>query len=134
MTAMAPIEVFAAAAERGLKLGLKPPHTLTVQPANRCPQDFADTLSQHKWRLLAILQLPFVMAYSKTLGETIFLCEDEDTKAALEEAGAERLSIYTRDELAILIEHNRARPFIPSELCKLHETRKTFHGRLQSRS
>ena len=131
MTALTPIQVFAEAAERGLQLGLKPPHTLTVQPANRCPRGFADTLSQHKWHLLAILQLPFIMAYSKALEETIFFAEDEDTKAALIEAGTDPFSIYTRDELRIIVEHNRARPFIPSELCKLHEIRKTFHGRLR---
>jgi hypothetical protein len=74
VTTLAPIKVFQEAAERGLKLGVKPPHTLTVQPSNRCPRDFVDTLSQYKWQLLVLLQLPFLMEYSKALGETIFLC------------------------------------------------------------
>jgi hypothetical protein len=107
MTAMTPIKVFQEAAERGLKLGIKPPHTLTVQPANRCPRDFADTLSQHKWHLLVLLQLPFCMAYSNVLGETIFFAEDEDTRATLVEAGALPGSVYTRDELSILVEAKR---------------------------
>jgi len=131
---MTTISLLQQGAGYGLKLAFELPNTLTVEPARLCTPEFAATLKAHKPALLALLRLPFVMAYSKTLDETIFLCEDEDTKAALEEAGAEPFSIYTRDELAILIEHNRARPFIPSELCKLHETRKTFHGRLQSRS
>ncbi len=42
------------------------------------------------------------MVFSEILGETIFFCEDEDTKAALIEAGAEEWSIYTRDELRAL--------------------------------
>ncbi|HSS18348.1 MAG TPA: hypothetical protein VLQ29_15480 [Candidatus Dormibacteraeota bacterium] len=130
MTALTPIEVFQEAAERGLKLGIEPPHTLTVQPANRCPRDFADTLIQHKWHLLAILQLPFTMAYSQTLGETIFLCEDEATKAALVEAGAESFSIYTRADLQILVEHNRAKPFVPDELLRLHQAKRIFNARV----
>jgi len=46
------------------------------------------------------------------------------------EAGADPWSIYTKDELRVLVAHNRARPFIPDALCKLHEIRKTFHGRI----
>jgi len=51
-------------------------------------------------------------------GETIFFCEDEDTKAALIEAGASEWSIYTRDELRILCEQNRIKPFTQAELRK----------------
>ncbi len=79
-----------------------------------------------------MLAWPFCIAYSRTLQETIFLCKDEDTKAALIEAGADPDSIYTKDELRILVAHNRAQPFIPAELCKLHELRRTFHGRIAS--
>jgi hypothetical protein len=45
-------------------------------------------------------------------------------------ATAQPWSIYTLDELRILVGQNRAKPFIPEELCKLHEIRKTFHGRI----
>ena len=99
MTAQTPIEVFAEAIEHGLKLSYKPPFTLCVDPADRCPENFVDTLTYHKPQLLALLQLPFVMAYSRLLGETIFLCEDEQTREALCEAGADAGAIYTRDEL-----------------------------------
>jgi hypothetical protein len=104
---MTTIEVFQKAAELGLNLGVERGDTLTVQPANRCPREFADTLSQHKWHLLVLLQLPFCMAYSNVLGETIFFAEDEDTKATLVEAGALPDSVYTRDELSILVEAKR---------------------------
>ena len=69
-------------------------------------------------------------AYSEALGETIFLCEDEASKAALVEAGADEWSIYTKDELRVLIAHNRVKPFLPDELCKLHRLKRTFHGRI----
>ena len=49
----------------------------------------------HKVALLALLKLPFVMVSSQILGETILFCEDEATKGALVEAGAEPWSIYT---------------------------------------
>jgi hypothetical protein len=133
MTAQTPIEIFAEAVERGLKLGIELPHTLTVQPASRCSRDFADTLTQHKWHLLFLLQLPFVMAYSKLLQETIFLCQDEDTKGALIEAGADSWSIYTRPELQVLVENNRAEPFVPNELIRLHQGKRIFNGTFNAR-
>jgi hypothetical protein len=70
------------------------------------------------------------MVYSETLEENVFFCEDQVTKAALVEAGADEWSIYTRDELRVLIAHNRAKPFLPDELCKLHKFKRTFHGRI----
>ena len=130
MTTAATIEVLQKGAEFGLKLGFEPPDTLTVQPANRCPVEFAITLRAYKPQLLALLQLPFVMAYSEVLGETIFFCEDEATKAALIAAGADEWSIYTKDELRVLVAHNRAKPFLPDELCRLHEGKRTFQGRI----
>jgi hypothetical protein len=104
---MTTIEVFQKAAELGLNLGVEHGDTLTVQPANRCPRDFADTLRQHKWHILVLLQLLFCMAYSKVLGQTIFFAGDEDTRAMLVEAGALPASVYTRDELSILVEAKR---------------------------
>jgi len=128
MSTPSPIEILAEAAERGLTLGVKQPHTLTVQPANRCPKDFADVLTQHKPRLLVLLQLAFTIAYSDALGETIIFAENEDTKTALVAAGAEPFSIYTKDELRILVAQNRAKPFLPDELHKLHEAKRRFNG------
>jgi hypothetical protein len=130
MTALTPIQVFAEATKRGLKLNFKPPFTLVVNPANRCPDDFADTLSQHKAQLLALLELPFCMVYSDALQETIFFCQDEDTKAALVEAGAQPQSVYTRDELRSLLAHHRPTPLSVDELLQIHRARRMFSGRI----
>jgi hypothetical protein len=127
-TGKTPIEVFCRAAELGLKLGVRPGNKLTVQPIEACPKDFLETLRAHKWYLLCILSWPFCMVYSEVLQETIFFVEDEDTKASLVEAGADPFSIYTRQELHVLIEHNRAKPFIPSELLCLHKARRMFES------
>jgi len=54
----------------GLKLGREGRDTLTVQPAERCPPDFADTLRAYMRRLLSLVELPFVMVYSKALQGT----------------------------------------------------------------
>ena len=89
MTIAPTIEVFQKAAEFRLKLGVEPPDTLTFHPANRCPVEFAITLRAHKAQLLTLLRLPFGMVFSQILEETIFFCEDEATKAALVEAGAD---------------------------------------------
>jgi hypothetical protein len=124
------IQVFAEAVDLGLKLGLKPPDKLTVESAKRWPKDFAETLRDYKPQLLPLLRLPFCMVYSRTLEQNVFFCEDEETKDALVAAGADEWSIYTKTELRILVAHNRAKPFLPDELCKLHEIKRTFHGRI----
>ena len=125
-----PIFILQKAADLGLRLGVRPGDKLTVQPIERCPTDFVERLREHKMDLLIILQWPFVMAYSAALGETIFACEDEVTKAALVEAGADEWNIYTKDELCVLIAHNRAKPFLPDELCKVHEIKRAFNERI----
>jgi hypothetical protein len=84
----------------------------------------------HKWHLLSSLQLPFVMAYSQAVQETIFFCEDEDTKAALTQAGAEPWSIYTKEELQILVAQNRVAPLSNDELRKVHQIKRTFGARI----
>ena len=124
------VQVLEKAADYGLKLAIAPPNRLAYQPLEKCPKEFVETLRSYKPRLLSLLRLPFVMVDSQILQETLFFCEDEDTKAALVEAGADPWSIYTKDELRILVANNRAKPFLPDELCKLHEIKKTFHGRI----
>jgi len=130
MTTTTTIEVFQKAAGLGLKLGFEPPDTLTLQPARLCSVEFAEALKAHKPALLALLRLPFVMVYSQTMLETIFFCQDEAATGALIEAGALEWSIYTRSELRILCEQNRVAPLSPDELLKVHEIKRTFHGRI----
>jgi len=68
---------------------------------------------------------------SEAVGELLFFCEDDQTRTALIEAGAQDDDvIYTRDELQILIEHNRARPFVPNELIALHDAKKVFSAKV----
>jgi hypothetical protein len=125
-----PIALLQKAADLDLKLGSEGSHTLTVEPASRCPRAFADTLKDHKWLLLDLLRLPFVMFFSEALGETIFFCEEGPTKEALLEAGAEPWSLYTRDELRILVAQNRIKPLTKAELTKLHDIKRTFGARI----
>jgi hypothetical protein len=123
-----PIALLKKAAELDLELGQEGRGTLTVEPAERCPPAFADTLKDHKWPLLDLLRLPFVMVFSQILEETIFFCADEDTKAALIAAGADEFSIYTRDELRVLVTQNRVAPLTQAELATLYEIKRTFRG------
>jgi hypothetical protein len=127
---LTPIEILQQASERGLRLTAVG-NDLHVNPGRLCPPELAQTLREHKTHVVALLRaqgIRWIEVYSEALGETIFFCEDEDTKAALIEAGASEWSIYTKHELRVLVAQNRAKPFIPEELCKLHEIRKTFHG------
>jgi hypothetical protein len=124
-----PIALLQKAADLGLKLGSEGRNTLTVEPPSRCPRAFADTLKDHKWLLLDLLRLPFVMVFSEALGETIFFCEDERTKEALIQAGASEWSINTRDELQILVAQNRIAPLSEDDLKKVHSLKRTFNAR-----
>jgi hypothetical protein len=130
MTTTTTIEVFQKAAELGLKLGVEPPDTLTLQPARLCSAEFAEALKAHKPALLALLRLPFVMVESQILQETIFFCEDDDTRVALVQAGASEWSIYTRAELRTLCVQNRVAPLTAAELRKVHEIKRAFDGRI----
>jgi hypothetical protein len=126
---MTPIEAFKAAAERGLTLSING-NKLRVTPGERLTADFAHMLKEHKWHLLSILRCPFVMVYSEVLKETIFFAENEDTKDSLVEAGADPWSVYTKDEVRVLVAQNRVEPFLLDELCKLHKIKRTFTGRI----
>jgi hypothetical protein len=123
------IDVFQQAAQRGLRLKAVG-SDLHVNPGRGCSPDFAETLREHKPRLLSLLQLPFVMVYSERLGETLFFCEDEAAKARLVEAGACEWSIYTKAELCQLVQQNRIAPLSPAELRKVHEIKRTFRSRI----
>ena len=124
------IGILQRAADLGIKLAFEPPRTLTYEPIENCPPAFTDTLRDYKWSLLDLLKLPFVMLFSQILEETIFFCEDDDTKAALIQAGADEWSIYTKDELRVLVAQNRIAPLSDAELRKLHEIKKTFHAKI----
>ena len=127
-----PIAILQRAADLGLKLSFKRPDTLDVKASGPWPKSFADTLRAHKPQLLAVLKPPFVMVYSHALEETIFFCEDEASKAALVEAGADEWSIYTKDELRTLCEQTRLAPLSIAELRRLHDIKRTFSGRISS--
>jgi hypothetical protein len=124
------IGILQRAADLGIKLAFEPPNTLTYEPIENCSAAFEETLRAYKPHLLALLRLPFVMVDSQILEETVFFCADEQTKAALVEAGAEEWSIYTKDELRTLCEQNRVAPLSPDELRKVHEIKRTFNGRI----
>ena len=68
--------------------------------------------------------------FSARIVRTIFFCEDENTKAVLEEAGAKPWSIYTKAELDQLVKQNRIAPISSAELCKLHSIKYRFSGRI----
>ena len=130
MSTTTTIEVFQKAAELGLKLGVEPPDTLTLQPARLCSAEFAEVLKANKPALLTLLKFPFVMVDSQILGQTIFFAEDDTTKAALVQAGASEWSIYTRAELQTLCAQNRVAPLTAVELLKVHEIKHNFNARI----
>jgi hypothetical protein len=129
---MKAFQLAAEAEHRGLTLRAVGNY-LDVIPARLCPPDFADKLRVHKPQLLALLQtrgISWIEVFSECIGETLFFCEDEDTKAVLVEAGASEWRIYTKAELRTLCAQNRIAPISSDELGKLHELKRTFLGRI----
>jgi len=126
-----PIALLLEATERGFKLEAhgNQLHIIPVNPATRCPPDFAETLKAHKWHLLSMLSWPFVMVYSKALGETIFFCDDDDTKNCLIEAGAAPCCVYTLAELRSLLLRHREAPLSVDELLRFHSAKRMFKGK-----
>jgi hypothetical protein len=114
---------------RGVKLAVAG-ENLTVQPASRCPGEFAATLREHKASLLALFRLRFLMVRSAVLNETVFFAADEATKTELVNAGAEPSCIYTCDELSLLIEQHRREPITAAELLQIHRARRAFNARI----
>ena len=103
-----------------------------VQPAERCPPDFADTLRAYKQRLLSLVELPsswWIPRHSRRPSSSARM---RSTRAALIEAGAEDWSIHTRAELQTLCVQNRVAPLTQAELAKLYEIRRTFNARITS--
>jgi hypothetical protein len=129
---LTPIAVLQDASARGLKLEVHGDE-LHVIPAERVPADFVPILKDHKAALIALLKLRMVMVDSAAVGEMLFFAEDEQTKRALCAAGAEEWSVYTRDELRVLCELNRAAPLTAQELQKVHEIRRTFRATIKPR-
>ena len=122
-----PVDLLLEASRRGFRLEPRGGN-LHIKP--ECPAEFADKVRSLKPRLLALLELPFVMVDSKAVGELLFFCADEPTKAALLDAGAEEWAIYTRDELKILCEQNRIAPISADELRKIHKIKRTFNAHI----
>jgi hypothetical protein len=117
----------------GLTLRAKEGGRLGYKPERLCPAEFRQQLAEYKPLLLPLLSTKgktWTEVYSQHLGEIIYLCADEHTKASLVEAGASELSIYTRDELRTLAAQNRIAPLSGEELRKLHELKHTFNARL----
>ena len=129
---MTTLDVLSEARERGLILTPRGDH-FAVAPNRLLSPDFSRKLCEFKPALLPLLQtrgITWIEVHSERLGETIFFCEDEQTKASLIEAGAEPWSVYTRDELRILVAQNRAAPLSDDELRKLHDIKRTFGARI----
>jgi hypothetical protein len=90
-------------------------------------------LREFKPALLPLVRtkgVTWIEVHSERLGEELLFCRDEDTKTTLIEAGAEPWSVYTRDELQVLVAQNRVAPLSDDELRKIHEIKRTFGARI----
>jgi len=130
---MTAFDVLSESHQLGLTLWAKDNGRLGFKPERLCSPELRQKLSVHKPQLLALLRtkgITWIEVFSERLGETVFFCEDEHTKAALVEAGASEWSIYTKSELRTLVAQNRVAPFSAAELRKLHEIKRTFNARI----
>ena len=130
---MTAFDVLSESHQLGLTLWAKDHGKLGFKPERICSPEFREKLRAHKPQLLALLQtkrVTWIEVFSERIGEALFFCEDEATKAAIVEAGADPWSIYTKDELRILVAQNRIAPLNVAELRKLHDIKRTFNARI----
>jgi hypothetical protein len=129
---MTTLEVISEARERGLVLTPRGDR-VGARPNRLLSPDFKGKLRELKPALLPLLRtkgLTWIEVYSERLGETIFFCSDEETRAALIEVGASPWSIYTKQELRQLVAQNRIAPISADELRRVHEIKRTFNARI----
>jgi hypothetical protein len=129
---MTTLEVLSEARERGLVLTPRGDQ-LGARPNRLLTPDFAHKLCEFKPSLLPLLQtkgITWIEVHSERLGEDLLFCRDQDTKTTLIEAGAEPWSVYTLDELRILVMQNRVAPLTDDELRKVHTLKRTFNARI----
>ena len=129
---MTTLEVLCEARDRGLSLSPRG-DGLVARPNRLLTPDFAHKLCEFKPALLPLLQtkgITWIEVHSERLGEGLPFCRDQDTKTTLIEAGAEPWSVYTRDELQVLVAQNRVAPFSDDELRNVHEIKRTFGARI----
>jgi hypothetical protein len=93
-------------------------------PAN-CSSELKDTIRQHKSALVQLMGLTFLIVWSQVLNTIVFFAADDSTAESLVSAGAERGSIYTREELEVLV-RGRVKA---KELRRLHEAKRIFSGK-----
>src|SRR5438128_66218 len=98
---MTAFDVLSESHQRGVTVWAKDNGKLGFKPERLCSPELREKLSAHKPQLLALLQtkgITWIEVFSERIGETIFFCKDEETKAALVDAGASERSIYTKAE------------------------------------
>ena len=130
---MTAFDVLSESYQLGLTLWAKDNGKLGFKPERLCLPEFREKLRAHKPQLLALLHtkgVTWIEVFSEHIGETLFFCDDEETRDALIEAGASEWSIYTKAEIRTLVAQNRVKPFTDEELRKVHEIKRTFQGRI----
>jgi hypothetical protein len=90
------------------------------------PRATGTPIRQHKFALLELLGLNFLVVRSATLNTTLFWTPDEATKKSLTAAGADSGNIYTASELKQLVN----RRVTVGDLPLLHAARQRFNGKL----
>jgi hypothetical protein len=118
-------DVLIEAVKRGLSLAVRDDR-LSIIPDYLLTADFANLLRAHKPELLQLLTLPFVIVQSEVLNEIVVFVPDEETRDQLVSSGAKPGSIYTRAELAALMEGRTSE----DELRLIHAAKQTFNGRI----
>jgi hypothetical protein len=128
-------DLITEARQLGLTLWAKDNGKLGFRPERLCSPEFREKLGANKPQLLALLGtrgITWIEVYSGRIGETLFFCEDDATRADLVKTGADEWQIYTKAELRTLIAQNRVAPFTDAELRKLYEIKRTFNARTTS--
>lgn len=120
-----PIQTLLAVSAIGGRLGIAGENLRMLLPAN-CPAELKAAIRQKKSELIALLRLNFLVVHSEAVNGTVLWAADESTKEALIATGASPGTIYTPEELKLLV-HRR---ITAAELPAIHKAKRTFDGRI----
>jgi hypothetical protein len=118
-------DLLVKALERGLTL-LARGDRLAVRPDSLLTTEFVEMLRAHKPELLRLLNLTFIVVQSEVLGETVLFVPDDQTKHKVVASGAEPGNVYTRAELAVLVDQR----ITADELRLIHKAKRRFNGKI----
>jgi hypothetical protein len=119
-----PVQILLNVRANGGDLSIATGDQLRVRLPVDCSSKLKREIREQKAALLLLLGAKFLVVWSRLLNEIVFFVADDETKTLFVVYGAAPGSIYTRDELAALVQ----RKVTSDELTRIHAAKQQFNA------